>query len=272
MGLCAVAQAMVTFQLIGCRPIYPLLFLLFGATICVYNFSIYIDKPTVIQSTSVQRINWFLTHKKLMKAGIIASTIMVVTMVFFLSDKTWLILGGLALLAFGYSLPMFQKGNYKFGLRNITGLKAILIALVWTLSCVGIPVIEAQNRHLIEISGINLFVLITKRFLFFAALTIPFDIRDFLHDRALGLKTIPVILGVKNAYLLCGALLTIYMLLLLFCRNNGFSVGFSALICTAIITAWLIFKPGIKKTEYYYFCIDGVLILQYLAVLAFKLI
>ena len=42
---------------------------------------------------------------------------------------------------------------------------------------------------------------------------------------------------------------------------------------TAILTGWLIFKSKWEKDEYYYFFfVDGVLILQYLMVLLFSLI
>jgi 4-hydroxybenzoate polyprenyltransferase len=116
-------------------------------------------------------------------------------------------------------------------------------------------------------------LLIAKRFLFIAALTVPFDIRDLFQDRQSGLKTIPTVWGEKNAYLICQVLLAGYIVLLFFFRNNGFSANFFALSTTAILTGWLIFKSKWEKDEYYYFFyMDGVLILQYLVLLAFNLI
>ena len=114
-------------------------------------------------------------------------------------------------------------------------------------------------------------ILIAKRFLFYGALTIPFDIRDLYEDKQTGVKTIPVIWGEKNAYLFCQVLLIGYLILLFLFRNNGFSMDFWALTITAALTGWLIFKSKWKKNEYYYFfCLDGVLILQYLLLLLFK--
>lgn len=113
-------------------------------------------------------------------------------------------------------------------------------------------------------------ILIAKRFLLIAALTVPFDIRDLFEDQQSGLKTIPVALGEKKAYLFCQVLLAGYVVLLFLFRNNGFNADFFALTITAVIAGWLIFKSTWEKNEYYYFFfIDGVLILQYLVLLLF---
>lgn len=114
-------------------------------------------------------------------------------------------------------------------------------------------------------------LLIAKRFFFIGALTIPFDIRDLFEDKQSGLKTVPTVWGEKNAYLLCQVLLAGYVMLLFLFRNNGFNRDFFALTLTAILTGWLIFRSRQEKNEYYYFFfMDGVLILQYLVLLAFN--
>jgi hypothetical protein len=62
------------------------------------------------------------------------------------------------------------------------------------------------------------------------------------------------------------------VLLFLF-RNNGFNVDFFALTLTALLMGWLIFRSKWEKDEYYYFFyLDGVLVLQYLVLLGFNLI
>jgi hypothetical protein len=85
------------------------------------------------------------------------------------------------------------------------------------------------------------------------------------------LKTVPVMLGEKNAYLFCQVLLAGYVVLLFLFRDNGFNHDFWALTITVVITGWLIFKSKWEKNEYYYFFfMDGVLILQYLMLLLFN--
>ena len=177
----------------------------------------------------------------------------------------------LSIISFFYGIPIFTVGDKKFGLRNIPGLKQFLITLVWTMSTVLLPVLEARHFNLTDISMRDTTILIAKRFLFIAALTVPFDIRDLFEDKQSGLKTVPVVWGEKNAYLFCQVLLAGYIVLLFLFRNNGFNHDFWALTLTAILTGWLIFKSKWEKDEYYYFFyMDGVLILQYVVLVLFK--
>jgi 4-hydroxybenzoate polyprenyltransferase len=177
----------------------------------------------------------------------------------------------LAVISFCYSLPLFTLSGKKFGLRNIPGLKQFLITLVWTMSSVLLPVMESLHAHLSTISLRDVTILLAKRFLFIGALTMPFDIRDIFHDYNLGLKTIPVIYGEKKAYLFCQIVLIGYVVLLFLFRNNGFNNDFFALTITAVIAGWLIFHSTIEKNDYYYFFyVDGVLILQYLLLVLFN--
>ncbi|MBC7615578.1 MAG: hypothetical protein H7202_05880, partial [Pedobacter sp.] len=90
-----------------------------------------------------------------------------------------------------------------------------------------------------------------------------FDIRDLFQDKLYALKTIPVILGEKKAWIFCQALLGAYLILLiLFAKTINLEV--IGLALTILITGWLIFKSGLKKNEYYYFFfLDGTMILQY---------
>ncbi|MGZ3937062.1 MAG: hypothetical protein ACXVMS_18900 [Flavisolibacter sp.] len=146
-----------------------------------------------------------------------------------------------------------------------------MITLVWTMSCVLLPILESQAQHLTAISMRDTTILIAKRFLFIAAVAIPFDIRDLFQDKQSGLKTIPVAWGEKNAYLFCQVLLAGYLVLLFLFRNAGFTTDFWALTLSVVLTGWLILKSKWEKNEYYYFfLLDGVLILQYLVVLIFN--
>jgi 4-hydroxybenzoate polyprenyltransferase len=200
----------------------------------------------------------------------IVSLLSLAPLFFMMSTESRILLIFLGVISFAYSLPLFSLGDQKFGLRNIPGLKPFLITLVWTLSTVLLPILEAQSFNLTVISIRDLTILIAKRFLLIAALTVPFDIRDLFEDQQSGLKTIPVAFGEKNAYLFCQVLLAGYVVLLFLFRNNGFTADFFALTMTAALAGWLIFKSTWEKNEYYYFfLLDGVLVLQYFMLLLF---
>lgn len=271
MALCAVAQALVTFHLIGSKPAYTVIALLFTSTIGIYNFCILVAKPEQPQNSQYLRVRWFFEHNRLMVTITIVCILSLLPLFFLISTESRLLLIFLGVISFCYSIPLFAFGDQKFGLRNIPGLKPFLITLVWTMSTVLFPILEAQDLHLTTISLHDTTLLIAKRFLFIGALTVPFDIRDLFEDRKLGLKTIPVMIGEKNAYLFCQVMLGGYIVLLFFFKNNGFSLDFWALTITAVLAGWLIFKSKWEKNEYYYFFyMDGVLILQYVFLVLFS--
>lgn len=270
MSLCAVAQGLVTFRLIGSKPVYSVLGILFVSTLAIYNFCILISKPDKPINSPHKRERWFFSHYRLMVTLTIVSILCMLPLFILISTESRILLIFLGILSFAYGLPMFTLGDKKFGLRNIPGLKQFLITLVWTMSTVLLPLLEAQHHHLGGISMRDTTILIAKRFLFIGALTVPFDIRDLFHDKQSGLKTVPVVFGEKKAYIFCQVLLAGYIILLFIFRNNGFNSDFWALSITAVLAGWLIFKSSVEKDEYYYFfLVDGILILQYLLLIAF---
>jgi 4-hydroxybenzoate polyprenyltransferase len=271
MSLCAVAQGLVTFYLIGTKPVLPVIGLLFTSTLGIYNFCILITKPANPDISPYKRVRWFYAHYRLMVTFTMVSLLSLIPLFFLMSMESRILLIFLSVISFLYSIPLFSLDDRKFGFRNIPGLKQFLITLVWTMSTVLLPILEAQHAYLTNISLRDTTILIAKRFLFIAALTVPFDIRDLFEDRLSGVKTVAVMWGEKNAYLFCQILLAGYIVLLFLFRNNGFNPDFWALTITAILTGWLIFKSKWEKNEYYYFFyLDGVLILQYLILLIFN--
>lgn len=262
-ALCAVAQGLVTYHLLEARPDKHVVGLLFFSTLALYNFSIFLSKPKDPSASPFRRVKWIFNHYRLMITITIIAILSIIPLFLFLSTTAKILLIFLALVAVTYNLPVFTLNDKKFSLRNIPGIKLFLIALVWSLSAVLLPILELES-HDVVISSRDTILLIAKRFLLVAAITVPFDIRDLFQDKHYDLKTIPVLVGEKRAYLFCQFLLLAYVaMLFLFTKNFG--PNFLALTLTAALAGWLIFKAGFKKNEYYYFLyIDGVLILQYL--------
>lgn len=268
MALCAVAQGLLTFYLIGSRPVYPALGLLFTATLGIYNFCILATKTGDPLKSPYKRVRWFFAHPRLMTTFTIVSLFSLIPLFAIISMESRILMVFLGIISFFYAIPIFTINDQKFGLRHIPWLKQFLITLVWTMSIVLLPVLEAQHQHLTNISLHDTTILLAKRFLFIAALTIPFDIRDLFDDQKSGLKTVPSVLGEKTAYNFCQILLGGYVILLLLFKK-GIDHDFIALCISVLLTAWLIFKSKWEKNEYYYFFfMDGVLILQYLLVIA----
>ena len=89
-----------------------------------------------------------------------------------------------------YAIP-FLSGFHK-NLREVSYLKIVVVALVWSGFTVLIPVLDAG----IEFS-IQLVLVAIQRFLIVVVLILPFDIRDVKYD-AISLQTIPKKIGVEK--------------------------------------------------------------------------
>ncbi|MHB1176727.1 MAG: UbiA prenyltransferase family protein [Daejeonella sp.] len=271
-ALCAVAQGLVTYQLLGTEPEAHVLGLLFCSTLALYNFSILLVKPGKPERSPFRRIRWIFSHYRLMITATIIAILSILPLLFFLNTASRILLVSLALISVAYSLPIFSIHDKHFGLRNIPGVKLFLIAMVWSLSCVLLPILELESNIEASVSVNDAILLISKRFLFIAAITVPFDIRDLFLDKRNELKTIPVILGEQKALMVCQGLLVGYLVLLLIFIKRIDS-NFLGLTLTIVLTGWLIFKSKWKKNEYYYFLyLDGTMIVQFLILLICSLI
>ncbi|MEJ7778308.1 MAG: hypothetical protein WKF68_01860 [Daejeonella sp.] len=271
-ALCAVAQGLVTYQLLDTEPEIHVLGLLFCSTLALYNFSILLVKPEKPEMSPFRRVRWIFSHYRLMITVTIIAILSILPLLFFLNTASRILLISLALVSVAYSLPIFSIHDKHFGLRNIPGVKLFLIAMVWSLSCVLLPILELESHIEASITVNDTILLITKRFLFIAAITVPFDIRDLFQDKRDELKTIPVILGEQKALLICQGLLAGYLVLLLIFTKRIDS-NFLGLMLTIILAGWLIFKSKWKKNEYYYFLyLDGTMIVQFLILLICSLI
>ncbi len=266
-ALCAVAQGLVTYQLLAVKPDGYVLGLLFSSTLALYNFSIVLSKPKNPENSASARVRWIFSHYRLMITVSIIAVFSIIPLSLFLSTSSKILLITLALISVAYNLPLFTIHDKKFGLRNIPGIKLFLIASVWALSCVLIPILEMENNKTIAVTLNDTILLIAKRFLFIAAITVPFDIRDLYQDKFYELKTIPVLFGERWAWLICQGFLAAY-LILLFLFTEQFDSNFLGLTLTIVLAGWLIFKSKWKKNEYYYFLfLDGTMTLQFLMLL-----
>ena len=151
MALCAVAQGLVTFFLIGAKPVFPVLGLLFTSTLAIYNFAILYPIQKLPIKSPHRRMQWFFGHYRLMVTITIVCILSLVPLFFLMTTESRILLIFFSHhISFFYSIPLFTIGEQKFSLRNIPGLKQFLITLVWTMSTVLLPILEAQHFHLTD--------------------------------------------------------------------------------------------------------------------------
>ena len=224
-----------------------------------------LSKPANPENSPYLRVRWIFAHHRLIISITMISLLCLIPLgLWYLSIESKVLMVFTGLLAVGYNVPFLTLNQQKIGLRNIPGIKLFLIALVWSVSCVLLPIVELERSYQINVSSADTLLLVAKRFLFIAAITVPFDIRDLFQDKLYALKTIPVMLGEKKAYIFCQFLLAGFMVLLLLFKQTTYADVVAATL-TLSLTGWLIFKSSIQKNEYYYFLfLDGTMLLQYL--------
>ncbi|RZK79417.1 MAG: hypothetical protein EOO85_03690 [Pedobacter sp.] len=272
-AVCAVAQGLITYHLLKVPADKYVLAFIFFATIGLYNFSMLLSKPKKPEDSPFKRVRWIFSHHRMIISITLISLLCLVPLfLLYLSIESKLLMLFTGLVAVGYNIPFLTLNNENIGLRNIPGIKLFLIAMVWAVSCVLLPIMELQHSNQLNITPGDTLLLVFKRFLFVAAITVPFDIRDLFQDKLYALKTIPVMLGEKRAYIFCQFLLLGYLLLLLLFRQATYP-DIAAVILNLAVTGWLIFKSNIKKNEYYYFLyLDGTMLLQYVLLIVFSLV
>jgi 4-hydroxybenzoate polyprenyltransferase len=262
-AFCAVAQGLVTYFLLKLPANHYVLAILFCGTLVIYNLSILLAKPKSPQNSAIKRVRWVFSHLQFIKhITFMAGACLIPLGLFFLSFETQLLMLFIGIIAVAYNYPFFQINQQNIALRNIPGIKLFLIAFVWSVSGVILPIICLQNSLGITVALTDVFFLFTQRFLFICAITIPFDIRDLFQDKYYQLKTIPVIWGKKKALFFCRLLLVAYLISLVFFKQE-IEVEIVALAITILVTAGLISKSSFQKNEYYYLLfLDGTMILQ----------
>lgn len=263
-AFCAVAQGLVTYYLLKVPADKSVLSFLFFSTLLIYNLSMLLSKPKDPQKSPFKRVRWIFSHHRLIiSITLIAGLCLIPLGLLYLSFQAKLLMGFIGLIAIAYNFPFLSVNQKKIGLRNLPGIKLFLIALVWSVSCVLLPIVELERNYGISVTLWETLLLVAKRFLFICAITIPFDIRDLFQDKLYELKTIPVMLGEKKAWIFCQGLLAVYLVFLILFTKE-FNLDVIGLALTIFLTGWLIFKSNLKRNEYYYFFfLDGTMILQW---------
>ena len=168
--------------------------LVFAATLLTYNLDAALPFKYRQPPGASGRKAWQQQHRPALVALAGAAAL---SGVYLLLADGWVhflpVLLPLAALAIGYSWPVLPWGGGWHAVREVPLLKVFLIAGVWTAVTVGLPAL-ALHRPLASVLG-----LAGQRFCLVTALAIVFDIRDYSRDRAVGLRTFPVLLGVGGA-------------------------------------------------------------------------
>lgn len=248
-----VALAVVSFTLLTYIEfelnidIYLLLFV-FSSTVVAYNFIKYY--------TLFNRLH-FSSELKLIKGLSFLFLAVLMFCIFHLRVESiflFLILGLFTLL---YTLPLLPQAK---NLRDISGLKIFIIALVWSGTTIYSPFVQQGLFQKLWSSDLSWYGF--SRFLLIIALTVPFEIRDYHFDKD-NLKTLPQIVGVKSSKII-GLLLCIASLLSLYVGMN--QIDWSEYVLFILVIVLIIFASPQKSVYYTAFWVESVPIIWLLLI------
>ncbi|WP_370101505.1 hypothetical protein [Xanthomarina gelatinilytica] len=173
---------------------------------------------------------------------------------------------GFGVVTFLYAIPFLPNkilyDKHK-NLRNVSGLKVYIIALVWAGVTVVLPLL---NNHV----PLDTNVVVTgfQRFVFVTVLMFPFEIRDLNYD-SLKLATIPQQIGIKNTKMVGVLLLMLFFLLEFLKPQLNVEHTVSMLITMFVTLMFLIFANRNQGRYYSSFWVEGIPLVWLLLLLVF---
>jgi hypothetical protein len=170
----------------------------------------------------------------------------------------------LALITFLYAIPMGIKTPKN--LRSVGGVKIYIIAFVWAMTTVVLPILESQL-----VLSLDHYILVLQRIFIVIVLMLPFEIRDLDVDQ-LYLSTIPQKIGIQNTKIIGYALLGDSILLEFF--KHQFNLNrFLILTFSVVLLAVFLAKSTKKRNRYYsVFWVEAIPIIVLILVFVLTLV
>lgn len=256
---CAMAMAWQTeFLLTGSFRLFPLGTFVFFSTLFLYALHRIVGLEKVEPFLKKYRFSIIYKFRSHIFLYAFLGGLGALYCFFFLSSTNQLLLFLPVILSLGYVLP-FKKNKR---LRDFHYIKIFLIALVWAVITVLLPVFQQESAALSK-HGLLVFM---ERVLFIFSITLPFDIRDLKVDAHINVKTIPGRIGISNTKSLAGISLLAVCLMAGYNYFDAFYTlsSFIAISISALLSFLLVLYSD--KTDHDYFftgLMDGTMLLQF---------
>jgi len=167
-----------------------------------------------------------------------------------------------AIISLSYTLPIFGAGRR---LRDFAFIKIFMIAMVWSFVTEAIILLEESTG-----SRVMTLLAFVERFLYFVAITIPFDIRDIVIDKSSKVRTLPTTLGIGNSLLISYSCLVFAIVIALVSRPSEQSLPLTTCYGVSVL---LVFLSKDKKADLWYSgFLDGTMSLPLLVYLLYSTI
>ena len=208
------------------------------------------------EAAEYANLQWYMVNRWTMYLLVGIAGVAAFLLMWPLWPRIWQVLLPTAALTFFYVTPFTFKGR-GIGLREVPFLKALLIAVVWAVVAVAVP----MRLDPIEQSTAAIIGYTCMRVPLILALAILFDVRDQPTDDP-ALRTVPLVIGVKGAkgiafvLLLCSAAFEV-----LFLRGLGHgTAAWTILIGYGFGLVLTVLAKPVRDPFFYAILVDGVMI------------
>ncbi|WAC03621.1 hypothetical protein N7U66_09235 [Lacinutrix neustonica] len=178
--------------------------------------------------------------------------------------KTLTYIAGFGVITLLYAIPFIPKRFYldsQQNLRDVSGLKVYVIALVWTGVTVFLPLINNDFEW-----NTAVYVTAFQRFVLVVVLMLPFEIRDLKYD-SLRLSTIPQKIGVKRTKII-GVVLLMLFFFSEFLKDEFIGSQLIERLVVLLVTLLFVLFSNKERSAYYSsFFVEGIPILWLFIVL-----
>lgn len=220
----------------------------FSAVLFTYNIQRLYRAGTFLSPELLTRHRWIVKHLPFLWVTTLSALIPIVFCVPRLPSRFLILLLPAMVVSALYFLPILPGGKR---LRDLPLIKIPLVAITWAW----VLIIAPAEGNMENILPLFLFEL-----LLFFAVTLPFDLRDKLHDQKSGTITWAMRLGRKKTRGL-GLVLIALSLIPLFTFYS--SAAFIPLIFSAGLTGVILTRENGQRNDFYYgFLLDGSLVIQ----------
>ncbi|WP_366125134.1 hypothetical protein [uncultured Winogradskyella sp.] len=248
MALAVYALTWMTCLQFGLDYDENVLYFVFFATITGYNFVKYFG---VAKFHHRSLAGWLKTIQIFSLLAFIA----LCYYAYHLETHTLILIGLLGVITFLYAIPLLPMHYFRDNqkkLREISGLKIYVIALVWAFTTVILPLIDND----ISIST-DVIIMSVQRFIFVIVLMLPFEIRDLNYD-SVKLATVPQKIGVKNTKITGVLLLIVFFFLEYFKDEVDSKTIVSTLIITFVTLLFVAFSNKNQSKYYSAFWVESI--------------
>lgn len=202
-------------------------------------------------------LQWYHRNRRLLTVLVGIAGVAAFVLLWPLWPMAWPWLVPAIVLAFFYVTPFTTADGTGIGLRSIPFVKAFLIAVLWAVVTVAVPVRLDPYGH----SDLTVAAMACMRVPLILALAITFDIRDQASD-APALRTVPLVFGIRGAKAIALLLLACSALFeLIFLQRLGYVEGkWLLLIGYAYATVLVVRARPVRDPIYYALLVDGAMV------------